>query len=376
MKRWTILTGILIVTTNPKLPGDTLSFSIKDPADLTLAIMKVGQSGLLKDASSLDQSLLKTMISELGTNIIKYAKRGVISVKRVESGGATDILILAQDAGPGIPNVELAMQDRFSTGTSLGLGLPGVKRMADVFSIHSSALKGTSVSAQKRIRGRFYSSEARESHDETNTARQFIAKPVESLRCAHFDVSSYTRPMPGEVLSGDMAAIIELADGVLIALVDVSGHGAQASALANEIRQFLATHATSQLSDLMSLLHDRLKGTRGAAISLLFLDVRGSTIQYCGVGNTGAYRVVGQTWRPISKDGVLGHRLPTLTEDGTKLSNGDLILVWTDGVSELAAKNFVSKHAYRPSASLARELVTALGRPFDDAGCVVLKWVA
>jgi len=376
MRRWTILTGIAIVPPNPKVPGDTLSFSIKDPADLTLAIMKVDQSGLLKEASSLDQSLLKTMISELGTNIIKYAKRGVISVKRIEVGGATDILILAQDTGPGIPNIELAMQDRFSTGTSLGLGLPGVRRMADVFSIHSSTLKGTSVSAQKRVRGRFYSSEARQNNDVTDIPRQFIAKPVESLKSTEFDVSSYVRPMPGEVMSGDMAAIIELDNGVLIALVDVSGHGAQASALANEIRQFLATHATSQLSGLMSLLHDRLKGTRGAAISLLFLDVRGVTIQYCGVGNTNAYRVVGQSWRPISKDGVLGHRLPTLTEDSTKLSNGDLILVRTDGVSELAAKNFVTKNAHHSAATLARELVTTLGRPFDDAGCIVLKWVA
>jgi anti-sigma regulatory factor (Ser/Thr protein kinase) len=355
-----------------------LRFVLKDQADLTLAIMKVGQSGVLKGASHLDASLVKTIISELGTNIIKYAKRGTLTVERLDDDGNVDIKIQACDLGPGIQNLDLAMQDRFSTGTSLGLGLPGVRRMADVFSINSKEGVGTTVHIQRRIMGKptpsgpfpFVKSASRIS---ANTPH---LSAVESIRSTQFDIASYSRPMPGEVRSGDIASIFELSNGLLISLVDVSGHGTQAYELAEEIRKFLASTATTEVIEMMTVLHDRLRGTRGAAVSLSFLNLASSTLTYCAVGNTGACRVIGQPWRPISKDGVLGHRLPTPLQDSVQLSNGDVILLWTDGLSEFPARNFITGQSHHSASALAKELVSALGRPYDDAGCIVIKWVA
>lgn len=351
-------------------------FSLKDQADLTLAMMKAGQSPMLDDASAYNRSLIKTIISELGTNIIKYAKSGVITIERLETNGIVDIAICARDVGPGIDNVDLAMEDRYSTGTSLGLGLPGVRRMADVFMIESSPSAGTIVSVQKRIKNNEHIETVMDRFSASIAKKELHLDVWRNLDNSQFDLAQYVRPMPSETVSGDMAIHFELPNGILMALIDVSGHGFEANKLANQVHDYLQQNLNSNPIELMTELHVLLKGTRGAAVGLLFVNTDQATASYCGVGNIGAYRVKGEPWHPISKDGVLGQRLPTLRVQEAALANGDLILMWTDGVSELAGKTFAKKNSHQSAASLARDLVVSLGRPFDDAGCIIFKWIA
>src|SRR5207244_6210152 len=84
---------------------------------------------------SADQVVVSTAISELARNIVRYAARGEITLRLVEDGGRRGVEVLAADAGPGILDVALAMHDGFSTSGSLGLGLPGVRRLMDEFEI-------------------------------------------------------------------------------------------------------------------------------------------------------------------------------------------------------------------------------------------------
>jgi len=98
-----------------------------------------------------DQVVVSTAISELARNIVRYAARGEITLRLVDDGGRRGVEVLAADAGPGIPDVALAMQDGFSTSSSLGLGLPGVRRLMDEFEISSEFGKGTTVTARKWI---------------------------------------------------------------------------------------------------------------------------------------------------------------------------------------------------------------------------------
>ena len=93
--------------------------------------------------------LIPTAISELARNIVLYAKRGEIVLGRIERDGHQGIQVTARDEGPGIPDVGLAMQSGYSTSGSLGLGLPGVRRLMDEFEIVSGAGKGTTVMAKK-----------------------------------------------------------------------------------------------------------------------------------------------------------------------------------------------------------------------------------
>lgn len=98
--------------------------------------------------SSADQTLIATAISEMARNILTYAKTGEI-ILRSEQESRSGMAIIAHDEGPGIPDLERALQDGYSTSGSLGVGLPGTKRIMDEFTIISEVGKGTTVTMKK-----------------------------------------------------------------------------------------------------------------------------------------------------------------------------------------------------------------------------------
>lgn len=99
-----------------------------------------------------DLTVVATAISEVARNIVEYAKEGEILLKIVQQGGRRGILVVASDSGPGIADLERAMQDGYSTGKGLGLGLPGSRRLMDDFEIMSKVGKGTIVKMTKWMR--------------------------------------------------------------------------------------------------------------------------------------------------------------------------------------------------------------------------------
>lgn len=101
--------------------------------------------------SGTDATLIATAISEIARNIVTYAGRGEIEIRPMFAGGRRGIEVIARDEGPGIADVELAMQDGFSTGNSLGVGLPGARRLMDEFEIVSRLGEGTSVTMRKWV---------------------------------------------------------------------------------------------------------------------------------------------------------------------------------------------------------------------------------
>ncbi|MBE3141638.1 MAG: anti-sigma regulatory factor [Thermoplasmata archaeon] len=96
-----------------------------------------------------DQTRITTAISELSRNIYLYAGTGRVLIKTLSKSSKKGIEIIAEDQGPGIPDIELAMQDGYSTGKGLGQGLPGTKRLMDEFEIKSEVGKGTTVVIRK-----------------------------------------------------------------------------------------------------------------------------------------------------------------------------------------------------------------------------------
>jgi serine/threonine-protein kinase RsbT len=101
--------------------------------------------------SSTDLTLVATSISELARNIVMYAGTGEIIIRLVRTAEKRGIVVIAQDRGPGIADVEQALQDGYSTSRSLGLGLPGVRRLMDEFEVESQVGEGTTVTIRKWI---------------------------------------------------------------------------------------------------------------------------------------------------------------------------------------------------------------------------------
>ena len=99
--------------------------------------------------SSADATLIATAISELARNIVSYARRGEIRLQRIQNTVRQGIMVVALDEGPGIRDVAQALRDGFSTSGSLGLGLPGVRRLMDEFEIASKPGLGTTVTVRK-----------------------------------------------------------------------------------------------------------------------------------------------------------------------------------------------------------------------------------
>jgi len=125
------------------------SLDIERETDVVKARQKGRELAAALGFSSTDQTLIATAISEVARNIVSYATRGTVTVAKVESQGRIGIEIVAADQGPGIPDVELAMQDGFSTGNSLGFGLPGARRLMDDFELVSQVGMGTTVTLRK-----------------------------------------------------------------------------------------------------------------------------------------------------------------------------------------------------------------------------------
>jgi serine/threonine-protein kinase RsbT len=103
--------------------------------------------------SSTDLTLIATAISEVARNIRLYAEQGDVQLKLVRERGREGILVVARDKGPGIPDVERAMRDGYSSGGGSGLGLPGARRLMDEFEIRSKPGRGVTVTMKKWTRG-------------------------------------------------------------------------------------------------------------------------------------------------------------------------------------------------------------------------------
>ena len=102
--------------------------------------------------STSDLTLIAAAISEVARNILTYARSGEIELLVVQEGNRQGIVVIARDAGPGISNIPQAMQDGYTTGNGLGLGLPGAKRLMDEFEVVSAPGEGTTVTMKKWAR--------------------------------------------------------------------------------------------------------------------------------------------------------------------------------------------------------------------------------
>lgn len=124
--------------------------AIESDADVVTARQRARELAADLELSSTDQTLLATAISEVARNITHYAQRGEVRLRIIrDKGGREGIEVVAQDYGPGIANLELAMQDGYTTGGGLGLGLPGARRLVDEFDVQSATGQGTTVTLIK-----------------------------------------------------------------------------------------------------------------------------------------------------------------------------------------------------------------------------------
>lgn len=122
-----------------------LTLPLETEAQLIAVRNAVKQLAADAKMSLVNQTKLMTAASELGRNALRYAHGGQVTITLRQKLGRPGIELVFTDQGPGIANLAEAMQDGFSTGKGLGLGLPGTQRLMDEFHIESSPGEGTTV---------------------------------------------------------------------------------------------------------------------------------------------------------------------------------------------------------------------------------------
>lgn len=127
---------------------------IRAEVDVVLARQEARRLASALRFSGAELTLIATVISEVARNIVAYAGKGEIMLRIVQQGQRRGLLVVARDQGPGIADIELALQDGYSTSRGLGLGLPGSKRLMDEFNVVSEVGKGTEITMTKSERVR------------------------------------------------------------------------------------------------------------------------------------------------------------------------------------------------------------------------------
>ena len=128
--------------------GD-LRVPISTDSDIVLARQEGRRLASKLEFSPSDLTVIAAAISEVARNILEYARIGDVQITLSEKNGRRGLVVVARDSGPGIRDIGMAMQDGYSTSGSLGLGLPGARRLMDEFEVRSEVGKGTTVTMRK-----------------------------------------------------------------------------------------------------------------------------------------------------------------------------------------------------------------------------------
>jgi serine/threonine-protein kinase RsbT len=118
---------------------------LQNSNDVVVARQKVRQWAIELRFSLVDQTKLVTAASELARNALDHGQGGHMSIEIINGAARSGLKLTFEDNGPGIPDIEMALKDGFTTGAGMGLGLGGSKRLVNDFSIESEVGKGTKI---------------------------------------------------------------------------------------------------------------------------------------------------------------------------------------------------------------------------------------
>jgi anti-sigma regulatory factor (Ser/Thr protein kinase) len=290
------------------------------------------------------------VVTELATNLVKYAGGGELLLRHLEEGEASGLEILSLDKGLGIGNVAESLRDGYSTSGSPGTGLGAIQRLSTLFDIQSRPGNGTAVLSQLWPHGLPASS------------------PERPVRLGGVCV-----PVSGEEFCGDFWSVRQTRERVQVFLADGLGHGqfaAEASGLAARVFE---GHADCPPAKLLELMHQALRSTRGAAVAVAELDLRQRLVRYAAVGNTSGRLLSPEGSRSmVSHHGTVGLTVRKLEEFTYPWPEDCLLVMHSDGLATSWEFDDRPGLRGRHPALIAGVLFRDHQRDRDDCAVVVL----
>jgi phosphoserine phosphatase RsbX len=186
------------------------------------------------------------------------------------------------------------------------------------------------------------------------------------------------RSRRGETTSGDLGVVALQREGALVAAIDGVGHGSEAARAARRAGEVVRDIGSKDLVLIAQRCHDALRGTRGAAISLAFMDARRSRMTWLGVGSVEGRVLSADRAAQRPKDslalrnGIPGHELPGLTTASLDIRPGDLLVLATDGIEPGFGE---SLDVSGSTKQIGERVVAGHWRPADDGLVVAVRFL-
>jgi anti-sigma regulatory factor (Ser/Thr protein kinase) len=297
------------------------------------------------DWSEVDAGRLSLVVTELGTNLLRHAAQGELWI--AIKNAALEVEVIALDRGPGIADVQRAIQDGVSTGSgSPGTGLGAIRRLANDFSIHSSG-EGTLCLARVRP-----------------AAQRPLAPPR---------LGAVSLAAPGETVCGDAWAVAFDGGRVSLVVADGLGHGPHAAVAANAALDVFESNPFASLQALLNDAHAGLQTTRGAALLVLQMD-NASGLQYAGAGNVMGRVISGVSDRSLmTQHGTVGVQVRRPDVASIEVPAHAVTVVHSDGIASRWKADSLVPLLQRDPALIAAALLWQHTRGRDDATVVVVK---
>ena len=196
------------------------------------------------------------------------------------------------------------------------------------------------------------------------------------MKQALLDWAVASRTRAGETISGDRSIVVTQPDGVLVAVADGLGHGAEAARAAELAMQTVEKFAAAPLVDILRRCHDVLVRSRGVALSLARWDLRDRVVTWVGVGNVEAllqYADGGSrpaSRRLVLRSGVVGVRLPALLASPVAVPGQALLVLATDGITDRFEQEL---RVFGRPQTLADQILARHARETDDATVLIAR---
>lgn len=311
------------------------------------ALRTGGAAGLAPDR--LDA--LAIVVTEMATNLVRHAGGGRLLLLPSTAPGRLDVLAI--DTGPGIADLQRALEDGYSSRGSMGTGLGTIRRLADGFDVFSHRGEGTIVLA--RFGGR----------DAGSGGQGFCWSGIGIAA-------------PGETVCGDAWAVRIEGREAFVVVADGLGHGPLAAEAADAATAAFGELRATGPAEFLLRAHERLLATRGAAIAMARVRPDRSSLDYAGIGN-----VAGSVLQPgaddvrphglVSLPGTAGKEVRKPLETSTEWRADSMLVMHTDGISSRWSASVPRSLLARDTAVVAAWLYRGFRRGRDDATVVVLE---
>lgn len=287
--------------------------------------------------------------SELATNVLKHGGGGVLLVGMWEDNSGSGIECLALDRGAGMHDVDACLRDGYSTSGTAGTGLGAIMRQSHLVDIYSRAGEGTAV-----------------------LARLCRGKPARMAAQAAWGAVAV--PKPGEEACGDSWAVEPNENGLTMIVADGLGHGTQAAEASGQaVRIFERAHMHPTVA-ILELLHDGLRPTRGAAVSVARIALAQRSVAYAGIGNVAGTLMDGAVAKKmVSHNGTVGHNARRIQQFDYGFSNDPLVVLASDGIGTSWTLDRYPGLAMRHPTLIAGVLFRDFSRGRDDATVLVAR---